>query len=88
MPSAELLNFCRINLGEQEAEQLIGWLAWRTGRASALAGSGEPLERLEHAFSHWLDDDQRRALLGWLGRRRTAGEPLVPGQKSRGSRVG
>lgn len=80
MPLQELLNFCRINLGETEAERLIGWLAWRTGRASALAGSGDPLTRLEHVLTHWLDDGHRRDLLAWLIRRRDAGAPMVPGQ--------
>ena len=83
MPLAELIIFCRVNLGEAEAERLVGWIAWRTGRAAALAGTGEPLERLEHALTHWLDDEHRRVLLSWLERRREAGSPMVPGQSAR-----
>lgn len=83
MPLSELLNFCRINLGEAEAERLVGWLAWRTGRASALAGPGDPLERLEHALTHWLDEERQRVLLAWLTRRRDLGASMVPGQSRR-----
>jgi hypothetical protein len=70
--------FCRVHLSEADAEQLVGWIAWRTKRNQALAGTGEPLERLRHALAYWLDDHQRDQLLGWLERRRRGGESLVP----------
>jgi hypothetical protein len=70
--------FCRIYLSEADAERLVGWLAWRTRHNQALAGNGEPLERLRHALTYWLDDAQRSRLLDWLERRRRGGEPLVP----------
>ncbi len=70
--------FCRVHLSEAEAERLVGWLAWRTGHNQALAGSGDPLERLRHALRFWLDDAQRGRLLDWLERRRRSDEPLVP----------
>jgi len=70
--------FCRVHLSEAESERLVGWIAWRTRRNQALAGSGDPLERLRHALTFWLDDRQRDYLLDWLERRRRSGEPLVP----------
>lgn len=70
--------FCRVHLSEDEAQRLVGWIAWRTGRNQALAGAGDPLERLRHVLTHWLDDGQRARLLDWLERRRRRGEPLVP----------
>jgi len=70
--------FCCVHLSEAEADQLVGWIAWRTQRNQALAGAGEPLERLRHALVFWLDDGQRAQLLGWLERRRRGGESLVP----------
>lgn len=70
--------FCRVYLSEADAERLVGWIAWRTRRNQALAGAGEPLERLRHALTHWLDDRQRQQLLDWLERRRRNGEALVP----------
>ena len=61
-----------------ESTSIARWIAWRTRRNQALAGSGEPLERLRHALTFWLDDRQRGQLLDWLKRRRRSGEPLVP----------
>jgi hypothetical protein len=70
--------FCRVHLSEAESERLVGWIAWRTRHNQALAGSGEPLDRLRHALTFWLDDVQRGQLLAWLERRRRGGESLVP----------
>jgi hypothetical protein len=70
--------FCRVYLSEADAERLVGWIAWRTHRNQALAGAGDPLERLRHALTYWLDDDQRTLLMAWLDRRRRTGESLVP----------
>jgi len=70
--------FCRVHLSEADAERLVGWIAWRTHRNQALAGAGEPLERLRHALNYWLDDRQRSLLMTWLDRRRRDGESLVP----------
>jgi hypothetical protein len=76
--SDDLLAFCRLHLSEADAERLVGWIAWRTGRSQALAGARDPLDRLRHALENWLDADQRDALMTWLLRRRRRGEPLVP----------
>jgi hypothetical protein len=70
--------FCRVHLSEADSERLVGWIAWRTRRNQALAGSGDPLARLRHALTFWIDDRQRDQLLDWLERRRRSGAPLVP----------
>jgi hypothetical protein len=70
--------FCRVHLSEADAERLVGWIAWRTGRNQALAGAGEPRERRRPALTVWRAGAQRAPLLGWLERRRRRGEPLVP----------
>jgi len=75
----DLRAFCALHLGREEAERLVGWIAWRTGRNQALAGSGEPADRLEHALVNWLDDGQRARLLAWLRARIDRGESPVPG---------
>ncbi len=75
----DLITFCRLHLGEGDAERLVGWIAWRTGRNQAMAGSGPPLTRLEHALANWLDDERRALLLAWLRRRVAAGRSPVPG---------
>ena len=74
----DLLTFCRLHVGEGDAESLVGWIAWRTGRNQAMAGAGTAIERLEHAAAHWLDDEQRGRLLAWLTRRTAEGLPPVP----------
>lgn len=74
----DLVTFCRLNIGEGDAERLVGWIAWRTGRNQAMAGAGQPIERLEHAAAHWLDDERRGRLLVWLERRLKEGRPPVP----------
>ena len=74
----DLRAFCHLHMGEEEAERLVGWIAWRTGRNQALAGAGTPAERLEHAVANWLDDWQRGRLLAWMRGRLDRGEPLVP----------
>lgn len=76
--SRELDAFCRLHLSEREAERLVGWLAWRTGRNQAMAGGGEPGERLRHAVENWLDDERRMRLLRWMRGRVARGEPPVP----------
>lgn len=77
-PLDDLNAFCALHLGSEEADRLVGWIAWRTGRNQAMAGSGMPGERLGHAIEHWLDDWQRTRLLGWMRSRLDRGEPLVP----------
>ena len=74
----DLVVFCRLHLGEGDAERLVGWIAWRTGRNQAMAGGGPALERLQHALENWLDDDRRARLLAWLRRRVAEGRPPVP----------
>jgi hypothetical protein len=74
----ELEAFCRLHLSEHDAERLTGWIAWRTGHNQAMAGDGEPLLRLRHAVTHWLDAHQRTRLLGWMRVRLDRGDPLVP----------
>lgn len=80
MPASadDLIAFCRLHIGEEDAERLVGWIAWRTGRNQAMAGGGAPLDRLRHAAVNWLDDDQRGRLVEWLGRRLSEGRPPVP----------
>jgi len=77
-PADEIITFCRLNLGEGDAERLVGWIAWRTGRNQAMAGAGAPIERLRHAAENWLDDDRQVRLLVWLERRVAEGRPPVP----------
>lgn len=81
MPASadDLITFCRLNIGEGDAERLVGWIAWRTGRNQAMAGGGAPIERLRHAAENWLDDERRDLLLRWLRRRVAEGSPPVPG---------
>ena len=74
----EILTIVRLHLSEGEAESLVGWMAHRVGRAPSLAGAGEPLQRLEHVITHWLDDAQRTGLRAWLARRIALGERPVP----------
>jgi hypothetical protein len=74
----DIVVFCRLNVGESDAERLVGWIAWRTGRNQAMAGAGPPIERLEHAVAHWLDDERRARLLSWLRRRIADGRAPVP----------
>jgi hypothetical protein len=81
----DIVVFCRLHLGEGDAERLVGWIAWRTGRNQAMAGAGPPIERLEHAVANWLDDDRRARLLAWLGRRIAEGRAPVPGSPGRGA---
>ena len=75
---ADLVEHCRANLEPEEAERLVGWLAWRTGRNQALAGDGPPFERLERAVVRWLGDEERTLLLEWMRRRRGLGLGQVP----------
>jgi len=74
----DILDFCRLNMSERDAERLVGWIAWRTGRPQAFAGSGEPIERLQRAVEEWIDDAQRIALLAWLKTREKNNLPLYP----------
>ena len=74
----DLITFCRLYIGEGDAERLVGWIAWRTGRNQAMAGAGPAIERLEHAVENWLDDERRARLLAWLRRRILDGRPPVP----------
>ena len=74
----DVMTYCRLNIGEGDAERLVGWIAWRTGRNQAMAGGGPAIERLEHAAENWLDDERRARLLAWLRRRIQEGRPPVP----------
>ena len=74
----DLITFCRLYIGEGDAERLVGWIAWRTGRNQAMAGAGPPIDRLRHAAENWLDADRRARLLAWLERRIADGRPPVP----------
>ena len=74
----DLLTFCRLHVGEGDAESLVGWIAWRTGRNQALAGDRPTIDRLAHALEHWLDDTQRQQLLRWLADRLPRGLSPVP----------
>lgn len=75
---SEIEAFCRLHLSERDAERLVGWIAWRTGRNQAMAGDRDALQRLRHAVTHWLDEHQRTRLLGWMRARLDRGDPLVP----------
>lgn len=74
----DLVVFCRLHLGEGDAERLVGWIAWRMSRNQAMAGTGPAIERLEHVLDNWLDDEQRGRLLAWLERRIASGRTPVP----------
>ena len=74
----ELLRLARLYISEGDAERLVGWIAWRTGRNQAMAGDRPPLDRLAHALAHWLDDEQRAQMLRWLSRRLPLGLSPVP----------
>ena len=74
----ELLRLARLYVSEGDADRLVGWIAWRTGRNQALAGDRPTIERLAHALEHWLDDTQRRQLLRWLADRLPRGLSPVP----------
>jgi hypothetical protein len=74
----ELLRLARLYIGEGDAERLVGWIAWRTGRNQAMAGDRPAIARLEHALAHWLTDHQRAQLLRWLRRRLPLGLSPVP----------
>jgi hypothetical protein len=74
----DIVVFCRLQLSEADAEQLVGWIAWRTGRNQALAGDRETIERLHHVVVNWLDADQRKRLLRWMTARVEAGRSPVP----------
>lgn len=74
----DLLNLARLYVSEADADRLVGWIAWRTGRNQAMAGDRPAIDRLEHALTHWLDDHQRAQLLRWLGRRLPLGLSPVP----------
>lgn len=79
MASADdIVVFCRLHLSEADAERLVGWIAWRTGRNQAMAGDRETIERLNHAVVNWLDADQRSRLLTWMVARTDQGRPPVP----------
>ncbi len=75
----ELLRLARLWISEGDADRLVGWIAWRTGRNQALAGERAAIDRLAHALEHWLDDAQREQLLRWLDQRLPQGLSPVPG---------
>ncbi len=74
----ELLRLARLYVSEGDAERLVGWIAWRTGRNQALAGDRPAIERLSHALEHWLEPAQRAQLLRWLADRLPRGLSPVP----------
>ena len=76
---AELLRLARLYVSEDDAERLVGWLAWRTGRDPAPVGALPVIEQLERALRDWLDDHQRAQLLRWLAGRLPLGLSPVPG---------
>ncbi len=76
--TTDLLNLARLYVSEGDAERLVGWIAWRTGRNQAMAGDRPAIDRLELAVSNWLTDEQRRQLLRWLADRLPRGLSPVP----------
>ncbi len=76
--TTDLLNLARLYVSEGDAERLVGWIAWRTGRNQAMAGDRSAIERLEHALTNWLDDQQRTQLHRWLADRLPRGLSPVP----------
>ena len=74
----ELLRLARLWISEGDAERLVGWIAWRTGRNQALAGDRPAIDRLAHALEHWLEPGQRTQLLRWLADRLPRGLSPVP----------
>jgi hypothetical protein len=76
---AELLRLARLYVCEDDAERLVGWLAWRTGRDLAHVRGLPVIEQLELALRDWLDDHQRAQLLRWLAGRLPIGLSPVPG---------
>jgi hypothetical protein len=74
----ELLRLARLWISEGDADRLVGWIAWRTGRDQSLAGDGPAIDRLAHALERWLDDAQREQLLRWLSVRVPRGLSPVP----------
>ena len=75
----DIVTFCSDSVETADVERLVGWLAWRTGRNQAMAGAGQPLDRLRHATEHWLDGERRAQLLRWLRSRVAQGRSPVPG---------
>ena len=75
----ELLRLARLWISEGDAERLVGWIAARPGQDPVGRGGEDPMDRLERAFAHWLDDAQRRQLLRWLEGRLPRGLSPVPG---------
>ena len=74
----ELLNLARLYVSEGDAERLVGWIAWRTGRNQAMAGDRPAIDRLEMAVTNWLTAQQRRQLLRWPADRLPRGLSPVP----------
>jgi hypothetical protein len=74
-----LLRLARLYISEDDAERLVGWLAWRTGRDAAAARDLPVVEQLELALRQWLDEHQRAQLLRWLAGRLPLGLSPVPG---------
>ncbi|HMN97844.1 MAG TPA: hypothetical protein PKD59_00355 [Miltoncostaeaceae bacterium] len=77
--AAELLRLARLYVSEDDAERLVGWLAWRTGHDPAAVRGLPVVEQLERALRDWLDDQQRAQLLRWLAGRLPLGLSPVPG---------
>lgn len=76
---AELLRLARLYVSEDDAERLVRWLAWRTGRDPAPVRTLAVIDQLELALRDWLDDHQRAQLLRWLAGRLPLGLSPVPG---------
>lgn len=73
----QLEAFIREELNEDEAEHLVGWIAWRVGRPAALAGP-QRAARVARAVE-WCSPAQQLALLTWLRRRAAGGGDYSPG---------
>lgn len=74
----DLCALCTERLTDQQIGRLIGWLAWRVGRAQALAGNGSNTERLAHVAEHWMSAEHCEQLRLWIVRRLSEGRPPVP----------
>lgn len=70
--------FITEHLTAEEAEHLVGWIAWRVQRPASLAGPDTP-SRIERALS-WCSPAQQLALLTWLRQRDVDGGSYSPGR--------
>ncbi len=45
--TTDLLNLARLYVSEGDADRLVGWIVWRTGRNQVLAGDRPAIDRLD-----------------------------------------